>query len=177
MSPASAAESLSLTDIPGFQEMTPSEQAQVRMKLALKAAVAADEQLRERAATSSPSCGTPNPLTRQQFSDAVASIEADSFVPSTFKSGRSSKNLKETLESGDMSLSSSHSMAMFGAVGSSVVFTKTEPLEKGQTALEDNPENLFDKSILEVTAEEKMKRWIQKLTSLRKKRRDEEYSK
>ena len=42
---------------------------------------------------------------------------------------------------------SSHHMAMFGAVGSSVVFTKTEPMDRTQTALEDNPETLFDPSV------------------------------
>ena len=47
-------------------------------------------------------------------------------------------------ESGDGGDVSSHHMAMFGAVGSSVIFTKTEPMDKSQTALEDNPETLFD---------------------------------
>lgn len=157
--------------------MTPGEQAQLRLKLALRAAVAADERLKENAASSSPLQGSSSPLSRQQFSDAVASIESDSFVPSSFKSSKSSRNLKETLEGSEMSLSSSHSMAMFGAVGSSVVFTKAEPIDKHQIALEDSPETLFDKSILDATPEEKMKRWIQKLTIIRRKKRDEEYCK
>ena len=52
--------------------------------------------------------------------------------------------VQEVRDGGDMS---SHHMAMFGAVGSSVVFTKTEPMDRTQTALEDNPETLFDPSV------------------------------
>ena len=52
--------------------------------------------------------------------------------------------VQESRDGGDVS---SHHMAMFGAVGSSVIFTKTEPMDKSQTALEDNPETLFDPSV------------------------------
>jgi hypothetical protein len=59
--------------------------------MALKAAAAADERLKD---TSTPSSRPISPGSRQQFSDAVASIEGDSFSQATFKSSRSSRNIK-----------------------------------------------------------------------------------
>ncbi|KAL8577592.1 hypothetical protein ACOMHN_036783 [Nucella lapillus] len=106
------------------------------------------------------------PLSRQQFAEAVASIDSDFFAPTAFKSSCSSKPLKETKELPELS---SHSLAMFGAVGNSVVFTKSEPLDKNSVPLENNPDTLFDSS-LNVDPEEIMRRWIQKLTIMRRKR-------
>ena len=68
---------------------TPSEQAQVRLRLALRAAAAADEKLKDHS-MSSPSQQS-SPLSRRDFADAVASIESDAFAPSSFKSSRLSK--------------------------------------------------------------------------------------
>ncbi|KAK7484840.1 hypothetical protein BaRGS_00023883, partial [Batillaria attramentaria] len=158
----SRSESATLDSIPGFSDMTPAEQAQARLKLALKAAAMADEKLKEQAGSSQSS---PRPLDRQNFADAVASIESDSFAPATFKSSRSHKDIQKDVAS--THFSQSHDLAMFGAVGSSVVFTKTEPLDKN--AFDIDPESVMDAS-LNCDPEEKMKRWIQKLAAMRRKK-------
>ncbi|XP_076454318.1 uncharacterized protein LOC143289232 isoform X3 [Babylonia areolata] len=163
----STSESNALDEIPGFKDMTPAEQAQMRLKMALRAATMSDEKLKEQSPSSAQGAPVSSPLSRQQFAEAVATIDADSFVPTSFKSSRSSKSLKETREAATEL--PSHNMAMFGAVGNSVVFTKAEPVDKSSEALEDNPETLFA-DCLKVDPEEKMARWIQKLTALRRKR-------
>lgn len=142
--------------------MTPAEQAQARLKLALKAAAMADEKLKEQS-SSLAQHSSPRPQDRLDFADAVASIESDSFAPAVFKSSRSFRESQKDVGGGH----ASHDLAMFGAVGSSVVFTKTEPLDR--SALDDNPEAIMDDS-LKVDPEEKMKRWIQKLTAMRRKK-------
>lgn len=141
--------------------MTPAEQAQARMKMALKAAAMADGKLKEQAGFTQ----SMDPIDSRNFTDAVALIESDGFVPTAFKSSRASRSYKDGKDvTTDLT---SHDQAMFGAVGSSVIFSRTEPLDK--IALDDNPESIVDAS-LACDPEEKMKRWIQKLTYMRKKK-------
>lgn len=74
---------------------TPAEQAQARMKMALKAAAMADEKLKEQ--TGMYQSSYLNPSSSKDFADAVASIELDNFSPSVFKSSRSTKSSLKVL--------------------------------------------------------------------------------
>lgn len=69
---------------------TPAEQAQARMKMALKAAAMADGKLKEQAGFTQ----SMDPIDSRNFTDAVALIESDGFVPTAFKSSRASRSYK-----------------------------------------------------------------------------------
>ncbi|XP_061171699.1 DNA-directed RNA polymerase II subunit RPB1-like [Saccostrea echinata] len=82
-------------NFPGFADMTPSEQAQIRMQMALKAAAAADEKIKEQTTSSKNSKSLKEQL---QFSNAVKEIESSSFVQSSFSSNRTDKDKTSSKE-------------------------------------------------------------------------------
>lgn len=60
------------------------------MKMALKAAAMADGKLKEQAGFTQ----SMDPIDSRNFTDAVALIESDGFVPTAFKSSRASRSYK-----------------------------------------------------------------------------------
>ncbi|XP_046379795.2 serine/Arginine-related protein 53-like [Haliotis rufescens] len=137
--------------IPGFDDMTPGEQASARMRLALKAAAAADEKIREQLQES----GVEDTIS---FNKAVANIEADKFKPAVFKSNRGDKIKTEPADDGY----TTHEQAMFGSGKVNIKLDPVKPvyIEPDSYA---HP-NLHGDSV------EKMQRWLQKLSAMRKKK-------
>ncbi|XP_021344549.1 serine/Arginine-related protein 53-like [Mizuhopecten yessoensis] len=74
--------------IPGFHDMTPAEKSKLRLQLALKAAAAADERIKDQIKESQFG-GASTVEDQMKFSSAVKDIESSSFVPTSFKSNRS----------------------------------------------------------------------------------------
>ncbi|XP_041373676.1 serine/Arginine-related protein 53-like [Gigantopelta aegis] len=142
--------------IPGFDDMTPSEQATARMRLALKAAAAADEKILGHSQNSKPS-GYSTLQDMTKFSEAVEDIESASFQPKTFKSGRSDK----TKADDDFT---THEMAIFGAGKFEI---RTDPADKKNFFVEPDS---YAHPNLYVDPEEKMNRWVQKLSAMRRRK-------
>ncbi|XP_055873450.1 serine/Arginine-related protein 53-like isoform X1 [Biomphalaria glabrata] len=136
-----------------------SVQAEKRMRQALMAAAAADEKLRE---TSSGLSGGNSFAESQAFANSVAAIESNSFVPSSFKSSRTYK-VKE--ESTDLT-SSSHDDAIFGSLTVTGFTIKPDPDTK---PIQLDPDSIIHPSLY-CDPEEKMERWIQRLTQLRRRK-------
>ncbi|KAK2180360.1 hypothetical protein NP493_446g01014 [Ridgeia piscesae] len=145
-------------NIPGFDNMTPAEQAQARLHLALRAAAAADRQLKAQGLLGANVKSEPAILSlaeQQNRAKAIDDIESDSFVPAAFKSTRGQQS------SLTPDLNSSHDSAIFGQNSAAkntnigaIVCMKVESIM--------HP-NLY------VSAEEKMVRWKEKLSRMRKK--------
>ncbi|ESO92857.1 hypothetical protein LOTGIDRAFT_162334 [Lottia gigantea] len=149
-----------VSNIPGFEDMAPHEQAKIRMQFALKAAAAADEKIRQEEASSSTTETDQKPKDILSFSNAVAEIEDFGFTPSSFKSSRSTKKKEDTSEK----ILDSHDQAMFGISGLAL---KTEPGFNKPITIDPNT---LAHSNLYVDSDEKMERWIAKLTSMRRKK-------
>ncbi|KAI0240688.1 hypothetical protein LSAT2_008566 [Lamellibrachia satsuma] len=147
-------------NIPGFDNMTPAEQAQARLRLALKAAAAADKQLKDQGLLAGnvphkTEAAILSLAEQQSRAQAINDIESDTFVPAMFKStrGQSSSQTPD--------VNTSHDSAIFGLSSASkttnigaIVCMKMESIM--------HP-NLY------VSSEEKMERWKEKLGRMRKK--------
>lgn len=136
--------------------MTPAEQAKVRMQMALKAAAAADEKIKEQQQINYKSVKTEDKSFEEQlkFSSAVSEIESSSFNPSSFKSSRSDKK--------DQAPKSEE--FLFGTAAE----FKPDMITRHTFVIED-PDNLAHPN-LHVDPQEKLERWIQKLTAMRKRK-------
>lgn len=151
--------------------LTPAEQAEQRMRLALKAAAAADEQLRmknmKEDANSNSSLGTSSMgtsslavLEHQDFAGSVAAIESDSFVVSSFTSSRS--KVKE--EPSELRLS--HDDAIFGSLAVTGFTLKPDPDTR---PIDMDPDSIMHPSLY-CDPDEKMDRWMQRLAQLRRRK-------
>lgn len=159
--------SLSEHDHGRAELLTPAEQAEQRMRLALKAAAAADEQLRQRsglddsASNSATVTSSLGILDHQDFAVSVAAIESDSFVSSSFSSSRSAKVKDEVAEP-----RLSHDDAIFGSLAVTG-FTLQPDLDT--RPLNMDPDSIIHPSLY-CDPEEKMDRWIQRLSVLRRRK-------
>ncbi|XP_059144207.1 serine/Arginine-related protein 53-like [Physella acuta] len=152
---------LSITDVsPGFSNMTPSEQAEERMRLALKAAAAADEKLRVREIPSAVSVAA-SLAESQAFASSVAAIESNSFVQSVFKTSRAKTKMDEVTDT-----QASHDDAIFGSLSVSGFTIKPDPDMK---PLQLDSESIMHPSLY-CDPEEKMNKWIHRLTQLRQRK-------
>lgn len=125
------------------------------MRLALKAAAAADEKLRIRESTSS------TPSDAQTFAHAVAAIESNSFVQSNFKTSRVAKVKDEAAET-----QANHDDAIFGSLTVSGFTIKPDLDNK---PLQFDQESIIHPSLY-IDPEEKMDKWISRLAQLRQKK-------
>lgn len=159
-----ALKGLSLLEQDVMESLTPAEQAEHRMRLALKAAALADEQLRLRnimddsLSHSNPSLSV---LDRQDFASSVAQIESDGFVTSSFSWSRSNAKVKD--EPTEHRLN--HDDAIFGSLSVTGFTIKPD--------LDTRPINTDADSIMHPSLycdpDEKMDRWIQKVRQMRRK--------
>uniref|UniRef100_A0A0B6Z5Z3 Uncharacterized protein n=1 Tax=Arion vulgaris TaxID=1028688 RepID=A0A0B6Z5Z3_9EUPU len=139
--------------VPGFSDMTPSEQADERLRQALKAAAAAGEKLKGRAfgeATDS-----------KHFIASVTAIDSDSFVASSFRSSRATKIKEEPTDGGQ-----THDDAIFGSLAITG-FTLTPDLDMKPVLIDSD---LIMHSTLYCDPQEKMDKWISRLTQLRRRK-------
>ncbi|KAL5003961.1 hypothetical protein ScPMuIL_017417 [Solemya velum] len=139
--------------IPGFTEMTASEQTRVRMNLALKAAAAADEKLKE-GLTGEKSDSPISFKDQEKYASAIAEIESNEFVPSTFKSSRYEKKYEDKKSMDDFA---------FGTVAE----IKIDPTKKFTIPTDIT---VLAHENLSTDPEVKMDRWIEKLKSMRRKK-------
>ncbi|XP_069104293.1 serine/Arginine-related protein 53-like [Argopecten irradians] len=139
--------------IPGFHDMTPAEQSKLRLQLALKAAAAADERIKDQIKESQYG-GSTTVEEQMKFSSAVKDIESSTFVPTSFKSTRSERPATDDKKAD----------FLFGTAGEiRADMTPRKPL-----IIHDL--NTLSHPNLHVDPEEKMKRWIERLATLRKKK-------
>lgn len=131
--------------------MTPSEQAQIRMQMALKAAAAADEKIKEQTTGTKESKSHKEQL---QFSNAVKEIESSSFVQSSFSSNRTDK---------DKTSSKEESFSF----GTAAEFKPDMAVKK---ILEVDDLSKLAHSNLFVDPDVKMDQWIERLKSLRQRK-------
>ncbi|XP_014665967.1 PREDICTED: serine/Arginine-related protein 53-like isoform X2 [Priapulus caudatus] len=153
------------SEISGFDEMTRAEQNKVRMKLALQAAVAADEALKGRIG--------PQPLSAEEQMKRQMSIDdinKSDFTPSTFKSTRSDQvqptSMAGLTGSNSMSSEHSHDKAMYGLGSSqSVIQPLASTLSSNKIVYQDT-DNIAHESLYS-NMEEREARWRQRLLQLR----------
>lgn len=131
--------------------MTPSEKAQVRMQMALKAAAAADEKIKHQSKSDTKSFED-----QMKFSKSIMDIESSSFVQSSFLSNRKDKSEKDSEKKDDL--------FMFGTAAE----FKPDLVSKVIPTFDD-PKSLADPSLF-VDPAIKMERWIERLNTLRRKK-------
>ncbi|XP_052216623.1 serine/Arginine-related protein 53-like isoform X2 [Dreissena polymorpha] len=138
-------------NIPGFADMAPSEQAKIRMNMALKAAAAADEKIK---GDNSSKSGMSSMKESLAFSQAVQDIESGGFSAGVFKSTRNEKRDD----------SNSRDEFLFGTAGElrldgnrKAVIVDVDREELAHPSLYSDPEEKLDK-------------WIHRLTQLRRKK-------
>lgn len=159
--------------------LTPAQQAEERMRLALKAAAAADEKLRQLPASdrgsrhSSPSVvgsgGQPRFSSHEdslKFADSVSAIDSGNFKQTAFKSSRSGKTQNQEASMFDRGSGQSHEDAIFGSLAVTGFTIKPDPDTK---PLELDPETIIHPSLF-CDPEDKLDRWIERLTQLRKRK-------
>jgi len=151
-------------NVPGFHKMTPAEQAEVRLQMALKAASAADDKLKKQGVIpESISSNISLSLLTSERDDAnkraraIEGIESEGFAPAEFESS----TLKPASLS--MGIDSVHDVAMF-TVGEEPIMLKAMPSKELQ--LKDK-ESLMHPNLYVSTAE-KMDMWKQKLAKMRR---------
>lgn len=132
--------------------MMPSEQARIRMQMALKAAAAADEKLKGDIPRSH---SYPSLQDSMAFSQAVQDIESSAFVSSSFKSNRGDKIKEEKSDRDEF---------VFGTAGELKLDSQRKPI-----LLDIENEDLADPSLY-TDPEEKLDRWIQKLYAMRRRK-------
>lgn len=133
--------------------MSAAEQSEARLQLALKAAAAAGEKLKEQGVL--PASLTTTYVEQQARSRAIEGIESDSFTPSAFKSSKEKKNVA--------SIDSVHDSAIFGLGDLTIHATPSSELQAKDTESLMHP-NLY------ISAEDKMQRWIKKLGDMRRRK-------
>lgn len=141
--------------------MEPGEQAKVRLQMALKAAAAADEQLRKMQEKNT-MVKEQRQLTEQpDFAIKVEDIESSAFTQSTFVSG-TNRVPQETPEE-----------EQFGTIAE--IKPGSVKANTGQATVPDNYKynidiDTFAHPSLFIDISEKKKRWLQKLTVFRKRK-------
>ncbi|CAG5129073.1 unnamed protein product [Candidula unifasciata] len=143
----------------GYVCHTLAEQAEERLRQAMKAATSADEKLQARSATES--LGSYLYSDTKSFAASVSAIESDSFVASSFKSSRSTKIKEEAPESG-----MSHDDAIFGSLAISGFTLMPDPDTK---PIQLDPDSIMHPSLY-CDPQEKMERWISRLVQLRRRK-------
>ncbi|XP_045199637.1 serine/Arginine-related protein 53-like [Mercenaria mercenaria] len=138
-------------NIPGFAEMTPAEQAKIRMHMALKAAAAADEKLKGDVTKSHSSTSLHDSMA---FSQAIQDIESSSFAASSFKSSRGDRKEEKSVKD-DFT---------FGTAGELKLDSQRKPV-----LVDVENEDLAHPSLY-TDPEEKLDQWIQKLAAMRRKK-------
>lgn len=138
--------------IPGFSEMPPSEQARIRMQMALKAAAAADEKIKGHSEESRSSLSLQDQM---NYSQAIQDIESSGFMASAFKSSRGDKKPDKTIKE----------EFLFGTAGE----LKLDPNQRKPVIVNVDTDELAHPNFY-TDPEEKMDRWIQKLTTMRRKK-------
>lgn len=154
-SPKNKAAEDSCANIPGFADMTPAEQAQARMQMALKAAAAADEKIKEQLTGSSTATESKSHQEQLQFSNAIKDIESSSFVQSSFVSNRADKEKTGSKKEEEFSF------------GTAAEFKPDMAVKK---ILEVDDLTKLAHSNLFVDPEVKMDQWVERLKSLRQKK-------
>lgn len=135
--------------------MTPAEQAQARMQMALKAAAAADEKIKEQLTGSAAGTGSKTHQEQLQFSNAIKDIESSSFIQSSFVSNRSDKEKTGSKKEEEFSF------------GTAAEFKPDMAVKK---ILEVDDLSKLAHSNLFVDPEVKMDQWVERLKSLRQKK-------
>lgn len=136
-----------------------SEDVEERLRLALKAAAAADEQLRQVSSTEvKPSLAV---LDRTDFANSVAEIESDSFVSSTFSSSNKINKVKD-----EPDIRANHDDAIFGSLSVTGFTLKPDP---DMRPVDLNADSIMHPSLF-CDPEEQMEKWVQRLTLLRKRK-------
>ncbi|XP_052782525.1 serine/Arginine-related protein 53-like [Mya arenaria] len=138
-------------NIPGFAEMAPSEQAKIRMNMALKAAAAADEKIKGDTQRISSATSLQDSMA---FSQAIQDIESTGFSAATFKSSRGDHKDGST----------DRDEFVFGTAGELRLDSHRKPV-----ILDIDKEDLAHPSLYS-DPEERMERWVQRLTQLRRKK-------
>ncbi|XP_064639140.1 arginine/serine-rich coiled-coil protein 2-like [Lineus longissimus] len=149
--------------IPGFDKMPPLKQAEIRMQLALKAADAANEKLKAQgvlAGAAASSTLAPSVADQLNRAKIIEDIESDGFRPVSFKSGVPIKPKKSKSNGNGVSDEMSHEMAMFG--------TGNAPVDLDTMIKKRIESDALLGNILYEDMETKMKRWVQKLTMMRR---------
>lgn len=131
--------------------MTPAEQAKIRMHMALKAAAAADEKLKGDVTKSHSSTSLHDSMA---FSQALQDIESSGFAASSFKSSRGDKK-EEKPQIDDFT---------FGTAGELRLDSQRKPV-----LVDVDKEELAHPSLY-TDPEEKLEKWIQKLSAMRRKK-------
>lgn len=145
--------------IPGFDNMSLSEQNEARMQMALKAAAATDERLRKEGLLPSNVGRTTTSVEEQvRRQQAIKDIDGEAFVQQTFTSNRDQIKTNETTI-----IAPNHENAMFSNVPMSYGTTDIKP-----TVFKD-ADSLMHPNLYE-DQEAKMDRWISKLTAMRRKK-------
>lgn len=142
--------------------MSSLEQNELRMQLALKAAAATDERLRKDGLI-------PGNVGRSMLSveeqakraQAIADIDGEAFVQQNFLSNRAEKTVSPTRESNSLA---THENAMFSNLP-----IKVEDAQKKKKIQYTDPETMMAKALYE-NQEDKMDRWIKKLSAMRRKK-------
>lgn len=135
--------------------MTPAEQAQARMHMALKAAAAADEKIKEQLTGSAAGTGGKTHQEQLQFSNAIKDIESSSFIQSSFVSNRYDKEKTGSKKEEEFSF------------GTAAEFKPDMAVKK---ILEVDDLSKLAHSNLCVDPEVKMDQWVERLKSLRQKK-------
>ncbi|KAK3729932.1 hypothetical protein RRG08_051903 [Elysia crispata] len=167
---------MSLSEQTSLSSLTPAQQAEERMRLALKAAAAADQKLRhlplgesdngDRISVS-PAVDGGHPRfssyeESQSFANSVAAIDSGNFKQTAFKSSRSGK----PQETSTLDIGPSHDDAIFGSLAVTGFTIKPDPDTK---PLELDPDSIMHPSLF-CDPEEKLDRWIERLAQLRKRK-------
>lgn len=132
--------------------MTSSEQARIRMQIALKAAAAADEKIKGHSEESRSSFSLQDQM---NFSQSVQDIESSGFIASSFKSSRGDKKEDKGLKE----------EFLFGTAGE----LKLDASQRKPVIVNVDTDELAHPNFY-TDPEEKMERWIQKLTTMRRKK-------
>jgi len=150
--------------VPGFSTMTPAEQAELRLQMALKAATAADDKLKKQgvipetvASNTSLSVLAMERDQTTRRARAIEGIENEGFAPVDFTSSKANPAA--------LSIDSAHDMAMF-TVGDEPIMLKALPSKELQ--LKDK-ESLMHPNLY-VKASEKMEMWKVKLATMRRRK-------
>lgn len=132
--------------------MTPSEQARIRMQVALKAAAAADEKIKGHSEESRSSINIHDQM---KYSQAVQDIESSGFMATSFKSSRGERKEDKGLKD----------EFLFGTAAE----LKLDPSQRKPVIVDVETDELAHPNFY-TDPEEKMERWIQKLTTMRRRK-------
>ncbi|GFO26505.1 Arginine/serine-rich coiled-coil 1 [Plakobranchus ocellatus] len=155
--------------------LTPAQQAEERMRLALKAAAEADQKLRMLPSNNQDTKSSVAPVglessqprfssyeESQNFASSVAAIDSGNFSQAAFKSSRSTK----PQETPTYDLGPSHDDAIFGSLAVTGFTIKPDPDTK---PIDLDPESIMHPSLF-TDPEERLDRWIERLTQLRRRK-------